>query len=356
MHHYIAYFEANTLTIITPLIVFLSIVIAGYIVRKVIFSRLLAWSKTTKTNIDDIIIEATKGPFIIWCLMLGMFFALKSSQLSPEMVRVSGKILMVLGISSVTLVLAQISTSAIRIYASRFSTTLGTTTLPQNIARVVIILLGILVILNSLGISIAPILATLGVGGLAVALALQDTLANAFAGLHIIVTRQIKVGDYVKLDSGQEGYVMDIGWRTTQIRMNPNNMVIVPNVKVTQSVIINYHLPTKDVIFDVALTVHGNSDLNKVEQVCLDVARQVLKTISGGMPGFEPIVRFDAFADSGITLKVILRASEFGSIGLLKHEFIRLIHSRFVQEKIIIPYPVIAINYDQEKVKQGGAL
>ena len=113
MHHYIAYFEANTLTIITPLIVFLSIVIAGYIVRKVIFSRLLAWSKTTKTNIDDIIIEATKGPFIIWCLMLGMFFALKSSQLSPEMVRVSGKILMVLGISSVTLVLAQISTSAI---------------------------------------------------------------------------------------------------------------------------------------------------------------------------------------------------------------------------------------------------
>ena len=82
----------------------------------------------------------------------------------------------------------------------------------------------------------------------------------------------------------------------------------------------------------------------------------MLKTISGGMPGFEPIVRFDAFADSGITLKVILRASEFGSIGLLKHEFIRLIHSRFVQEKIIIPYPVIAINYDQEKVKQGGAL
>ena len=94
--------------------------------------------------------------------------------------------------------------------------------------------------LNAVGVSITPIITALGVGGLAMALALQDTLSNLFAGIHILAEHTIRIGDFIRLETGQEGYVEDISWRTTRIRMLPNNMVIVPNSKLAQSVVVNY--------------------------------------------------------------------------------------------------------------------
>ncbi|MEK6845382.1 MAG: mechanosensitive ion channel domain-containing protein, partial [Nanoarchaeota archaeon] len=206
------------------------------------------------------------GPFLIWCAMFALYFALRSTQLPWEAVRIAGKILLVLGIISVTMVLAHIATALVKLHAEKIETALAVTSLTQNIARIVIFIIGILVILNSLGISITPLLATLGVGGLAVALALQDTLANFFAGFHIIVNRQIKIGDYIKIENGDEGYVADINWRTTKVRLLSNNMVLVPNTKLTQSVITNYYLPDKKIVFTLAFGVHYQSDLEKVEK------------------------------------------------------------------------------------------
>lgn len=176
-----------------PFIIFLVTLFFGLGLRKLLFNRLSHWAKNTKSQLDDIIIAATKGPFVIWCLMLGIYFALEVSQLPEELVHIAGKILLVLGIISVTLVLANISTRLVKIYSGKLQAALPVTSLTQNITRIIIFGIGILIILNSLGISITPILATLGVGGLAVALALQDTLSNLFAGFHITVARQIRM-------------------------------------------------------------------------------------------------------------------------------------------------------------------
>jgi small-conductance mechanosensitive channel len=235
------------------------------------------------------------------------------------------------------------------VYSERVEGFLPLTSLTQNITRIIIFSIGILIILNSLGISITPILATLGVGGLAVALALQDTLSNLFSGFYITLAKQIRIGDFVKLETGEEGYVEDIGWRATRIRMLPNNVVLIPNNKLSQSVITNYYLPEKELAVLVQVGVHYKSDLEHVERVTIEVAKEVMREVPGGVKDFQPFIRYHTFSDFSINFTVILRAKEFVDNYLIKHEFIKRLHKRYAKEGIVIPYPIRAINYEQEK-------
>ncbi|MFH0876898.1 MAG: mechanosensitive ion channel family protein [Candidatus Omnitrophota bacterium] len=335
--------------ILIAVVVFLGVLFVGMLVRKILFSRLAKWVQKTKSHADDVIIEMIHGPFLIWCAMLGLYLALQATSLGENFVATAGKILLVLGIGSATMVLAQVTSKLVVHYSSRIETVLPVTSLTQHITRIVVFVVGFLVILNSLGISITPILATLGVGGLAVALALQDTLSNLFAGFHITVARQVRVGDYIKLESGEEGYVTDINWRTTKIRMLPNNIVLVPNSKLTQAIITNYYLPDREMAVLVNLGVHYKSDLKKVERVTCEVGQEVMKEVTGGVPEFAPFIRYHTFADSSIGFTVILRAKEFVDQYLVKHEFVKRLHERYAKEGIVIPFPIRAINTDQEK-------
>ena len=341
--------------LVIPLTVFLITIVFGYILRKILLKKLIRLTQNTTSNIDNIIIESIKWPFIIWFIMLGIYLGLDVSKATEEIVNIAGKILFILGTFSVTIALTNISTKIIKAYSGKIQTTLPiTTSLTHNIGRIVIFAIGILVILNSLGISITPILATLGVGGLAVALALQDTLSNLFAGVHITIAKQVRIGDYIKLESGEEGYVTDINWRTTEIKMLPNNMVLVPNEKLTRAIITNYYLPDKEMAVLVNLGVHYNSNLKKVEKITCEVAKEVMQEVSGGVSEFEPFIRYHTFDDSSINFTVILRAKEFVDQYLLKHEFIKRLHERYGKEGIVIPYPIRAINYSQEEGEKLG--
>ncbi|MDD5566118.1 MAG: mechanosensitive ion channel family protein [Candidatus Omnitrophica bacterium] len=337
------------LEVVTPVLVLCGTLLAGLLLRRAIFARLIRWTQKTSSKIDDIIIGAIRGPFVIWFLMLGIYFALAISAVPQNVVHIISKIILVLGIISVTFVLSNIASKFITVYSNRIESALPVTTLTQNFSRIIVFGIGILIILNSLGISIAPILATLGVGGLAVALALQDTLSNLFAGFYTIASKQVRVGDYVKLESGEEGYVIDINWRNTKIKMLPNNVVLVPNSKLTQSIITNYYLPDKEMAVLINVGVHYDSDLKKVEKVTCEVAKEVMKEVAGGVPGFDPFIRYHTFADFSINFTVILRAKEYVDQYLIKHEFVKRLHSRYAKEGIIIPYPIRAINYSQEK-------
>lgn len=332
-----------------PLIVFSVVFLAGYVARKILFKRLSNWAWNTTSPLDDVIISATKGPSLIWLLMLAIYFAVEISNIPEDIVGTLGKFLLVLGILSATVVINNIIGEVIKIYSRKIESTLPVTSLTQNFSRILIFGIGILIVLNSLGISITPILATLGVGGLAVALALQDTLSNLFSGFHIMMARQVKVGDFIKLESGEEGYVTDINWRTTKVRMLPNNEVLIPNSKLAQAVITNYYLPDKELAVLVQAGVHYDSDLKKVEKVTCEVAGQVMTLVQGGVPDFEPFIRYHTFGDFSINFTVILRAREFVDQYLIKHEFIKRLHERYQKEGIVIPYPIRALNYQQEK-------
>ncbi len=340
---------ASLAEISMPLIIFLLVLLIGIIIKKIIFSRLLRWAKKSSTQLDDIIIGAAKSPFMVLCLMLALYFSLQFSKLPENIVQVMSKSILILGIISAVLVLANLLSGLIKFYASRIGSALPVTSLTQNIARIFVFSIGALIILNSLGISVTPILATLGVGGLAVALALQDTLSNLFAGFHITVAKQIRAGDYIKLETGEEGYVVDINWRSTMIKMLPNNLVLIPNDKLNKAIVTNYNLPDKEMAVLVDLGVHYKSDLEKVERITCEVAKSVMANVSGGVSYFEPFIRYHTFGDSCIKFTVILRAKEFVDQYLIKHEFIKRLHKRYIQEGINIPYPIRAINYEQEK-------
>ncbi len=321
--------------------------ILGVFLKRYFVSHMQKFAKTTKTIWDDVIAAEVKRWIVMWSILAGVGIALVFIGLNPEQMHLGYTIVYIVFIASLFWGIVNIVDKLFAYYRQedRF---FAKSSLFANVVKIVIILLGALLILNHLGISITPILTTLGIGGLAVALALQETLSNLFAGMYIALDNQVKVGDYIKLDSGEEGYVEDIGWRVTKIRQLPNNTVLVPNSKLAQAKIINYELPSSDLAVLVQVGVHYDSDLEKVEKVTCEVGKEVMQTVSGGVPDFEPFIRYHTFGDFSINFTVILRAKTFVDRYLITHEFIKRLHRRYREEGIVIPFPITAINYTQE--------
>jgi len=330
----------------SALILLLTILI-GRIAGWAISRWLTTWADTTNWQWDEVAVRAVRRGLPFWSALVGLYVAIGLWPIEARWSQAVIRVIFVVGWLSLTVVAADMASKLVRLYSSQFSPAMPVTSITQNIVKLVIILIGALMVLNGLGIPVAPLLTALGVGGLAVALALQDTLSNLFAGFYLSVSHQVRVGDYVKLDSGQEGYVDDIGWRATKVRMLPNNMVLVPNNKLAQAIIINYYLPSRDLAVTVDLGVAYGSDLARVERVTCEVAKTVMKDVPGGVPEFEPAVRFHTFGDYNIQCTVVLRAKEFADQYLLKHEFIKRLHVRYRAEGIEIPYPTqVAIHRD----------
>ncbi len=329
------------------------IIVAGILVAGVVSGVLLEWLlrryvlrlvEKTEGLFDDRVARAFRGILFLWCVLAAVSLSLKIFPFPPELGGTFEKIITILFIVSFTVVGARVAGGLIETYAGRMAAPLTSTSIFRNIAYTVIYLLGLLMVFHALGISITPLITAMGVGGLAVALALQETLSNLFAGLHIIASRQVRVGDYVKLDTGEEGYVVDITWRNTTIRALPNNLIIVPNSRMASAVVLNYNLPQREMSVIVQVGVSYDSDLEKVEKVTIEVATDVMREVPGGVPEFQPFIRYHTFGDSSINFSVILRAKEFVDQYLIKHEFIKRLHARYREEGIEIPFPIRTVH------------
>ncbi|MBI3088602.1 MAG: mechanosensitive ion channel family protein [Candidatus Omnitrophica bacterium] len=327
--------------------------LAGQFVTRVVCRRLALLARKTPWQWDTVVVEGLRKGVPFWSLLLGISIAFGFWNLPSNLAATLTSALFVLVALSATFLAAGIAGKLIVLYGSKIQQALPVTSLTQNITRIIIVTIGLLMILNGLGISVAPILTALGVGGLAVALALQDTLSNFFAGFYVTMSRQIRVGDYVKLESGQEGYVTDIGWRATKIRMLPNNIVLVPNAKLASAIIINYDLPDKELAVLVQVGVDYASDLPHVERVTCEVGKDVMRTVPGGVPAFEPFIRYHTFGDFSINFTVILRAKEYVDQYLVTHEFVKRLHERYNQEGITIPFPIRTIHMENQEVAHG---
>jgi small-conductance mechanosensitive channel len=308
------------------------------------------WASKTGWKWDEALVESLRRHLPTWTVLVGILGALSFWPLSGgAYTLITRTVYLAIGFS-LTFFAADVAGKLIVLYSSDPSQpTLPAASITQNITKISVLLLGALTALHVLGVPITPVLTALGVGGLAVALALQDTLSNLFAGFYLTMTRQVRVGDYIKLDTGQEGYVQDIGWRATMIRMLSNNIVVIPNNKFSQAIVTNYYLPSRDMAVTVELAAGYDSDLDHVERVTVEVAKEVLQTITGGVPDFEPFIRFHTFGEYSINCTVILRAKEFVDQYLVKHQFIKKLHVRYRQEGIVIPYPTRTVLSDTAK-------
>ncbi len=318
--------------------------VAGLVIRRALVPRLARAAEATATKVDDFILAALRGPVVVWCFLVGLYAGATLVDLRPAWNTVVRNLIIVLIILSVSWSVSRIAAGVIRSQATGALGAVQSVRLLTNLVQVAVLLLGGLVVLQTLGISITPLLTALGVGGLAVGLALQDTLANLFAGIHILVSRQVRPGDFVRLSTGEEGYVQDITWRYTTIRQLANNLIIVPNANLSAARTSNFSLPDQEQAVLVQVGVSYGSDLAQVERTTVSVGLEVMRTVEGGVPEFVPFIRYHTFGDSSIQFTVILRGRDYVSRYLILHEFIKRLHDRYRAEGIEIPFPIRTVH------------
>jgi small-conductance mechanosensitive channel len=306
----------------------------GFLVLRGLFTRLHRKVEQTRWRGSDIVVAFLRL-VTPWCVGVGCTWAAVLALPLRSAYRYDlDHALLALIVVVVSLGSAKVAGVAVHAGATSHAGTSGSATIFVSITRVVVWTIGGLVLLNSLGVAITPLLTALGVGGLAVALALQDTLSNLFAGVHILTSRKVQPGDFIQLDNGMQGYVEDTNWRNTIIRQLPNNILVVPNATVASSIVTNYHLPEHEMSVTIPCCVSYESDLEHVERVTIEEGRHVMGEVKGAVPEHQPTVRYNTFGDSSISFNVGLRAADVSAQALIIHEFIKRLHSRYQREGI----------------------
>jgi len=332
-----------------PSLAFLIWLVLIFTVIPPIMRHLKKKAEQTHHTFDDILASVLAAPLILFFLALGLSFYLDAI---PDLPRKWGKysdaILIILFVLAGYLFVDRLMIEILRRYSKKVDFISSSAGVIKTLYRALILGFVFLIVLDRLKITITPFLASLGIGGLVVALALQDTLSNFFSGIYIFFDKPIRIGDYIMLESGQEGYVTQIGWRNTRIKMLPNNVVIVPNAKLVSGQITNFYLPETEMAVLVQVGVSYQSDLEKVEKVTIEVAKEILREVEGGVKEFDPFIRYHTFSDFSINFTVILRAKEYVHKYFITHEFIKRLHKRYQKEDIEIPFPIRTVYMKNE--------
>ncbi len=295
---------------------------------------------------------------VVWGLLMGLNWAARVVSLPPF---AQGRLVNLLFAVLIWTVMTFLQRAIGQFISLRMASegSPASTSLLLNLVSATIYITGIILVLDEFDISITPMITALGVGGMAIALGLQETMANIFAGLHILLTKQVRIGDNIRLEGGAEGQIIDITWRYAKIHTVTNNIIVVPNNKLAASIITNYDMASDrmqsvsvmDVAFTVAVGVAYDSDLDEVERVTLEVARDILSRFDPTLDIAEgsstaPAVRFHTFGDSSILFNVNLHTTSFKNQYLIRHEFIKALKKRYEEERIQIPFPIRTVQME----------
>lgn len=323
-----------------PLLIIIGAVFLGWIFKKFIHGYLKKLVKRTTFKMDDLLLESVARQIIIWLGLAAIYYITKTTDfLQPYSTNLI-KIVVITLILTVTFVISKFLIGMIDMWSTNQGRSLPSTKIFVNLIRAIILTIGFLIALDFIGVSIAPMLTTLGVGGIAIALALKDTLSDVFAGLHILLSKKVKTGDFIELESGQTGNVTNITWRNTTILERTNNVFNVPNSRLSNAIIKNFDAVDKTFSARVPVGVAYESDLDHVEKVTIEVAKEVVSEIDGHDPNFTPFIRYSDFGESSINFKVFFKVLDYGAQYPIIHNFIKRLLVRYNQEGINIPFPI----------------
>jgi len=299
--------------------------------------------KRAKVNLDEKVVPAIRRPIMYLIVIAGFYLAVMNvSALTPYKTVIMPAIAAV-SIAFGALLVLRVGNALLTWYTeSRAPRTeaVYTDVMPtvQKVWKLLVIIIALVMALGQAGIEIGPLVTSLGIAGLAVALAFQDTLANFFAGLYLTTNRPIKRGQFIKLDTGQEGYVESVDWRNTKLKSAGGQVIIVPNVKASQAVITNYHEPAKKYPFLVSFLIRPDTDLEKVESIAMDVAKKAVKATPGADNDYPPLFRVSEVNEYGVKVSVIVQVNEYSDQFLLKHELLKEMLKKFRKEGIELTF------------------
>jgi small-conductance mechanosensitive channel len=330
----------TTSQVIVPLAVIVGGIALGIILEILAVGKLRKKVAEKGDKASEVAVLALRYMSILTFSILGVYGAIHLFPMSETLFRLLRKLLHVLMILTGTIIASRFAAASINIYMEKTKGAVAGFTIFINLIKLLVYLIGFMTMLDSIGVSITPILTAMGVGGLAVALGLQTTLANLFSGLHIIASGKLRIGDYIKLSSGEEGYVTDMTWRETEITTSLDNIVVIPNSRLAAASVTNFSFPHRDSFIAIQVGVSYDSDLKKVEEITVEVAKEVMHQAPGGVPEFKPSIQYSGFSDSRIQFALTVRVRDYVNQSGIQHELIMRLHKRYEQEGIVIPYPV----------------
>lgn len=364
MYPYLARFGLGDQAWLDPAIagaIFLVSLISALVFYNLVFRLVLHLTRSTPTNLDSRMMRATRWPITLGMVVLGGYLALTIPlELTPEQGDTANKVFGLLGIALGIVGVTGVISRGIDWYLETLTTGSRHVIEPRlvpllrRIAVILIYSLGGLLILDLLEINISPLIAGLGLGGLAVALAIQPTLANLFAGTYVMTEGVVSPGDYIELEGSVAGYVVDVGWRSTRIRTWKNNLVVVPNAKFAETIITNYARPAPAVNVWLNCGVSYDSDLYQVEKVCHEVMKEVLETDPNAIKEYGGWFGFDSFGDSNVTFWLFVQAKDRWGSFVLQTALMQRLHQRFKQENIAINYPMRTLQFPKEWTAENG--
>lgn len=340
---------------IVPLAALVLSLAAGYLIQAAL-ARAIVRARSSSTHIDDVLVRALRGPTRLVALVIGLALAILLTE-APEVVHSWTRALLgiFLGVA-VVLFAARLLAGLVEAYGERAHLEGPSRRVARRVISLVVWTLGILLVLQQHGLSVTPLLTTLGLAGLAVALAFQDTLSNLFAGVYIQADRPLDVGHYVKFEEHDlEGFVVEVGWRTTKIRTLGNNLVIIPNARVANSIVTDYTLPEPRMSLLVRVPVAPEADAAEVERLILDEAQKAAGTIPGFLKEPAPFVRFiPGYTASGLEFTLICQVETFVDQYAVQHELRHRITQRLRREGLGTSVPQRTIRIWNER--DGEAL
>ncbi|MBX0330583.1 mechanosensitive ion channel family protein [Oscillochloris sp. ZM17-4] len=288
----------------------------------------------------EVIFTALSGQILFWSIVIGL--SSTTGDLLPKLSDQMRAAILYAEALAVVILVVRLATNWVRFSFERAQ--IGSVSLINNVLRFMGGMVITTTILGLYGVPVGSLLTVVAGSSVGLSLALRDPLANLFSGMTVIASNKIRPGDYVRLSSGEEGYITDIRWADTYIRQLSNNLIVVPNSLMTSTIVINYSRPESEQSVLIPMGVSYASDLELVERVVAEVGVEVMEEVDGGVAEFAPFIRYTTFNASSIDFNVILRANSFVDQYLLKHEFIKRVRARFHQEGISIPFPIRTLN------------
>ena len=329
--------------------------ILSLIFNKLLFPIIIRLTNWTPSDLDTRITRSLKAPLTVGIIILGCYLALTipldlTSSQQQIVNSIASLIGLGLGIVAVGSAVGNIFKWYEETIAPKTSTNLDQRLVPliHRVSIALIYALGGLLILDHLNVNISPLIAGLGLGGLSVALALQPTLANLFAGTYVMTEGAVTTGDYIQLEGGVEGYVMDVSWRSTRLQTWTNNMVVIPNSKFAETIITNFQKPAPPVNLYLTCGVSYDSDLFMIENICQEVMSQILEKDSNAVKEYGSWFGFEGFGESNVNFWVFLQAKDRLASFLLQTTVMQNLHSRFRKDGIVINYPVRSLQLPKE--------
>lgn len=309
--------------------------VVGLIVDQLLFRVLSSQAGSRSWAAGRAVAKGLHGLPTVAGALIGAWLALTKLTLGPKVERMALTTISVLAILAATAFAARILAGIVGAYTEREGSRLPSTTIFVNLARGLVWVLGGVMLLGTLGVSIAPLITALGVGGLAVGLALQPTLENVFSGIQVLASRQIEPGDLIRLETGDEGTVLDVTWRNTAILTPSNDVVIVPNAVLGRAQVTNFTTLDCEHVVVIPVSVSPDADLALVERCAREVAETVVATCEGAVSDAEPAVRFAAVTTSGVQVNTAIWVRSYPDRLAVRHEFIKQLLARFEAEGVL---------------------